>query len=143
VQKVGRVDLGSLNYTMFSVNEGNLFRTNQLTNVVKMATLNLLVDGYTPVLRVNRANKTIYSSEILTNTIDIIDNDYSTPEAFKTAMNGVYLYYELATQIETDISAYLTTDTIDVEGGGSLEFTNTYNNDVPSDIDYLIEEVKA
>lgn len=49
----------------------------------------------------------------------------------------------VASALNTDISAYLTTDTIDVEGGGSLEFTNTYSQDVPSDIDYLIEEVKA
>lgn len=130
-------DLGTLNYTMYSVDEGNLFRTNQLTNAVKMATLNLLVDGYTPVLRVNRANKTIYSSEILTNTIDIINNDYSTAEAFKTAMNGVDLQYELATYNTTNVSQYITNNVIEVEAGGYLVFENQYGQAVPSNITYL------
>ena len=70
------------------------------------------------------------------------DQSLTESEMIEKAKNLV-LYFKLLTPIETDISAYITTDTIDVEPNGTLEFTNTYSQDVPSDIDYLIEEVKA
>lgn len=41
----------------------------------------------------------------------------------------------------TDISAYLTTDTIDVEPLGTLEFLNTYNQAVPNELAYLFNAV--
>lgn len=56
--------------------------------------------------------------------------------------NDFEMLYELATPVETDISAYLTTNKITVEGGGTLTMENTYGASVPSDIDYLKEVAK-
>lgn len=55
------------------------------------------------------------------------------------------LYYELATPIETDISAYLTDDNlIEVESGGTLTFPNAngddYRIDVPSSVTFVVGE---
>ena len=143
VQKVGRVDLGSLSWF---INE-SLFITslNDIKPAPSSSTIgNILCAIYESVSWANISS--IDKSICVISTaqqVRVNDTSYTTAAAFKSAMNGVYLYYELATPVETDISAYLTRDTIDVEPNGTLEFTNTYNNDVPSDIDYLIEEVKA
>ena len=146
VQKVGRVDLGTLNWALNS-SFPNVFNCYDLTSLIKAGGLGIyakvLVTNYSIETSATVGNVDMSIAVGGTSVIYIHDNRFSTAEAFKTAMSGVYLYYELATPIETDISAYLTTDTIDVEPNGTLEFTNTYSQDVPSDIDYLIEEVKA
>jgi hypothetical protein len=53
-------------------------------------------------------------------------------------MAGVKLNYELATPIETDISALIDDNTIEVESGGSLTFENANGDDyripVPSSV---------
>lgn len=49
-----------------------------------------------------------------------------TPQAFKEAMSGVMLYYELAEEIITDITIPTElTDWLTVEAGGSITFHNT------------------
>lgn len=53
--------------------------------------------------------------------------------------NPVTVVYELATPIETDISAYLTDEYIEVEGGGTISAVNEYNYDAPTNISYLID----
>lgn len=53
--------------------------------------------------------------------------------------NPVTVVYELATPIETDISAYLTDEYIEVEGGGTISAVNEYGYDAPTNISYLID----
>lgn len=138
VQKVGRVLLKDLTFTMITVAEGNLFRAT--LNGIKSSTLNMLILNYTVVTRNTRTNKTIYCNDILSNTIDIIDNDYNSATDFVNHFSdNNYLYYELATPIETDISQYIDTDIIEVAANGSLTFNNTYEQAVPSSITYLVE----
>lgn len=82
----------------------------------------------------------------------INDLSFSDTKSFKNALQGVYLYYELAEPIVTDISE-LIGDTFqepfEVESGGSLSFKNTngdgYQIAVPSDIQYIValSEVNA
>lgn len=67
----------------------------------------------------------------------------TTIEQARAILQGKTFYYELATPVETDISEYIEDNIIEVEPNGTLTFTNTYNQAVPSEIDYLIEEVKA
>ena len=60
------------------------------------------------------------------------------------ANNPATLYYELATPVEVDISAYLTDDNlINVESGGTLTFPNSNGDDyqisVPSEETYMID----
>ena len=148
VQKVGRVDLGSLDWSYnssvgrFGATDFSTYKkpTNNNTALVGLCDKYSITSWNDLVNNNTDMNIAVLSSN---NNIIVRNTNYTSNEAFKTAMSGVYLYYELETPIETDISAYLTTDIIDVEPLGTLEFTNTYNNDVPSDIDYLIEEVKA
>ena len=60
---------------------------------------------------------------------------------FKTwlSANPITVIYVLAEPIETDISAYLTAEYIEVEGGGTVTAVNEYEYDVPTNISYLID----
>ena len=73
----------------------------------------------------------------------IFNEAYSSVNDLKASLIGTIIYYELATPIETDISSYIDDTYIDVKPNGTLTFNNTYEQDVPSEITYLIEEVKA
>ena len=71
--------------------------------------------------------------------IIIYDSAYNDADTFKTAMNGVPLRYERNTYNTTNVSQYITDNSIQVEAGGYLVFENPYGQAVPSDITYLIE----
>ena len=140
VQKVGRVDLGTLTWNYNALGEPSYFYAF-IANAVNSINVSCSLYESAVVLPTNTEDKIICITQ---NQVRIRDNELEGSIVdLNTKLNGVYLYYERATLVETDISAYLTTDTIDVEPNGTLEFTNTYSQDVPSDIDYLIEEVKA
>lgn len=53
--------------------------------------------------------------------------------------NPLVIDYALAEPIETDISAYLTDEYIEVEGGGTITAVNEYGYDVPTNISYLTD----
>lgn len=53
--------------------------------------------------------------------------------------NPLTIVYALAEPIETDISAYLTDEYIEVEGGGTVTVVNEYGLDAPTSISYLID----
>jgi hypothetical protein len=139
VQKVGRVDLGTLTYERASLNTGYRFRTaivgakDTASNVVG----NILCSIYTTLSFDNLYSQVRDKSmAISTNLLSIVNNDYSTADTFKTAMNGVYLYYELSTPIETDISDYI--DGKVVKTNGNIVFSNEYNYPVPSEFTLTI-----
>lgn len=74
------------------------------------------------------------------------DTSYTDATAFKQAMQGVILYYELATPIVTDISSLIPDDflrNIEVEAGGSITFKNSNDNSyripVPSEEEYIVK----
>ena len=144
VQKVGRVDLGSLTYFYDSANNRFTVTIDNIKNVLQTEVPNAMCCCYY-ILAFNTiiANPTrnlvigFNTSGVMT----IKNFAYTDATQFKTAMSGIYLYYELATPVETDISAYLTTDTIDVEPLGTLEFTNTYSQEVPNESSYLFNAV--
>lgn len=78
--------------------------------------------------------------------ITIRNTAYTDATAFKQAMSGVILYYELATPIVTDISTVLPDDflrNIEVEAGGSITFKNSNGDDyripVPSEEEYVVK----
>lgn len=54
---------------------------------------------------------------------------------------GLTIYYELATPVETDISDYIDDNFrfLEVHDGDVITFENEYQNDVPSEIEYLVE----
>lgn len=77
--------------------------------------------------------------------IYVNDTSYTDAAAFKQAMQGVMLYYELATPIITDISTLVDDDflrNLTVEAGGSITFKNSndsYRIPVPSEEEYVVK----
>ena len=73
------------------------------------------------------------------------DTAYTDAATFKQAMQGVILYYELATPIVTDISSLIPDDflrNLTVEAGGSITFKNSndsYRIPVPSEEEYIVK----
>lgn len=78
--------------------------------------------------------------------IQVKDTAYPDATAFKQAMQGVILYYELATPIITDISDLIPDDflrNLTVEAGGSMTFKNgngdSYRIPVPNEEEYVVK----
>lgn len=77
--------------------------------------------------------------------IQVKDTAYTDATAFKQAMSGVMLYYELANPIVTDISSLIPDDflrNIEVEAGGSVTFKNSndsYRIPVPNEEEYIVK----
>lgn len=77
--------------------------------------------------------------------ITIRNTAYTDATAFKQAMQGVILYYELANPIVTDISNLTDDDflrNIEVEAGGSITFKNSndsYHIPVPNEEEYIVK----
>ena len=77
--------------------------------------------------------------------ITIRNTAYTDATAFKQAMSGVILYYELANPIVTDISTMIPDDflrNIEVEAGGSIMFkggNDDYRIPVPIEEEYVVK----
>lgn len=77
--------------------------------------------------------------------ITIRNTAYTDATAFKQAMQGVTLYYELATPIVTDISNLIDDDflrNVEVEAMGSVTFkggNDDYRIPVPSEEEYIVK----
>ncbi len=78
----------------------------------------------------------------------VYDENYNTTDVslWKTHLAELYasgnplvIDYALATPIETDISAYLTDEYIEVEGGGTVTVVNEFGYDAPTNISYLTD----
>ena len=94
------VDLGNLNYTKYDVAQGTLFRgsISGAKTLSGVAVPNMICSMYPVTDSSRRTNKTVSQATGLA-AVDVIDNDYSDADTFKTAMSGVQLVYELATPI--------------------------------------------
>jgi hypothetical protein len=133
VQKVGRVDLGTLDYSieyndvsqpyrfLTSFAQGKIPATGRNNNVLSAPYHTAPYGTNEDLIIFIASNGNLY----------VYNQAYTTTEAFKTAMNGVYLYYELSTPIETDISDYI--DGKVVKTNGNIVFDNEYNYPVPSE----------
>ena len=110
---------------------------------------NILCSKYITVARNPNAfvDKTIVldGDSIAVSQIQVKDTAYTDATAFKQAMSGVILYYELANPIVTDISSLIPDDflrNIDVEAGGSITFkggNDDYRIPVPSEEEYIVK----
>lgn len=149
VQKVARVDLGSLNW----VYQGNNVFTTTLSpqpysNYTDGRPMinSLISNNYLKIVNYNVTYASMADKSYVAGSnyygisaFYIKDSAYTDAEAFKTAMSGVYLYYELATPVETDIIQYIDTNLIKVEPNDTIIFNNNYNQAVPSEVTYLVE----
>lgn len=103
-KKCGEVDLGTLNW--YKTDNGRMYAPNQ--SYIKKPTdaqtlANILCPAYTADTDYNVRNL-VHNNSIAIggdNAIYVYDSDYTDPAAFKTAMNGVKLVYELATPTTT------------------------------------------
>ena len=155
VQNVGRVDLGTLNWgysetaTYFYVSAPS--DSQAVVNLgieaicSKYNTVHLSVNDFKVTDKAIMVNPSNFSAN---KTLFVRDTSYTGGTALKTALDGVYLYYELAEPIETDISAYLSDDNlIEVGAGGTLTFQNQHGDDyripVPSEETYMINLQEA
>lgn len=148
VQCVSSVDLGTLDWTS---------RLSTVDNSIYVFISNDLNAN-------NRGNSGLCSQyDLVTSNIDativkkdkffyynplniaFIDKSYTDATAFKQAMQGVTLYYELANPIVTDISDLIPDDflrNIEAEAGGSVTFkggNDSYRIPVPSEEEYIVK----
>ena len=69
------------------------------------------------------------------NNINVFANEGNTPTGT--------MICQTSTTTTTDITSYFDTNCISVEENSTITFENTYNASMPSEITYLVEEVKA
>ena len=151
VQCVDSVDLGTLTFTLIN---GRFFvhTSNSFDGLIKKPSsttqcLNAICSQFTAISYAdNWADHTVtcYVTEN-EKRILFIDKSYTDAAEFKQAMQGVIMYYELATPIVTDISDIIPDDflrNIEVEAGGSVTFKNSNDNyhiPVPSEEEYVVK----
>ena len=113
ITRIGSVDLGSLSWN-YDPN-AQVFRSSVIDDIKPSASSsavgNAICDKYLTVNYTNLSNdKTlcvIWEASPVAKSVYIKDLSYSDATAFKTAMNGVMLYYELETPTETAVDLYL------------------------------------
>lgn len=150
VQCVGSVDLGTLSWR---IGDSVSFETFQLkgqklTKNYDIAP-NILCSKYPTKTQNELWGKTnvtgITTNANVDGCVHVNDTSYTDATAFKQIMQGVMLYYELATPIVTDISSLIPDDflrNIEVEAGGSVTFKNSNDNyhiPVPSEEEYIVK----
>lgn len=109
ITRIGAVDLGTLTYTLSATaGEGSRFSVsaNQISNIKPSADNSTIMNAIflygKGVSQSNTYNNVQGVSVSSTGVLNIYIEDYKnyTVDQFKTAMSGVYLYYELATPVE-------------------------------------------
>ncbi len=107
IKRIGKLDLGTLTWET-NEQETSIFFTNIPTDRRPVVnTLNMFSSMFTPVSRVGYnsiPDKRIETNFDNNSKFYIHDSAYTDATAFKTAMSGVYLYYELAEPVETPIN---------------------------------------
>ena len=156
VQCVGSVDLGTLDWELNTTSAvGNHFYAPakhlnfKYLGVFGTTIYNALCSKYRTVARSSNVfvDKTLTIDGVtVVSQIQVKDTAYPDATAFKQAMSGVMLYYELANPIVTDISTLIDNDflrNIEVEAGGSVTFKNSngdnYKIPVPSEEEYIVK----
>lgn len=152
-QCVQSVDLGTLEW--FAGESGKVnFQTSQVTGqkLTKNYTIlpNIICSKYSAKVQNAMWGHTSVTGITTNANVDgyvyVNDTSYTDATAFKQAMQGVMLYYELAAPIVTDISTLIDDDflrNIEVEAGGSITFQNSngdsYRIPVPSEEEYIVK----
>lgn len=144
VQCVGSVDLGTKNWLMYKDSDYTPFFYLTSISDIRGGTSNFLCPKYQYAKIGAIGNESgLYVLE--NTTVRVRDTAYTDAAVFKQAMQGVILYYELATPIVTDISNLIPDDflrNMEVEAGGSVTFKNgndDYRIPVPSEEEYIVK----
>lgn len=148
-QRVGVVDLGTLTwnlkedygrYTVLNWSQDgtqNIFGGNPNILCAKYS-YKRIVDTYTQGQAKGICVNNKYASALPSIYID--DCDYANLNEFTAAMQGVLLYYELATPIVTVTEVDNRFDAVDCKAGDKITFVGKpdYNLPVPNEEEYLI-----
>lgn len=132
------IAITNINWTKYSVSQGNLFRSPVLPNCgLVYDSLNVLCSAYTTKKASARTDISISCGS--DGKVDIIDNRYADAESFQAAMSGVHvqLVYELTTPITFSLSAQqLTTlqgqNVVWGAGPITLTYAEPYNVENPT-----------
>lgn len=109
ITRVGMVDLGSLTWALNDATN-HIFEAT-ITDMNPMANyqnnFNFASSMYTPSVlgKADMPNLSVRQASNNSNHIFLKNTSYTDATTFKSAMSGVYLYYELATETETDADA--------------------------------------
>ena len=130
VKRVGTVDLGTLSWTYYGDTE-KFFLSEGIANLIKPIEYNGVVANLVcSKYRTNYFNSILEegTDKIIAQTssnqlVEVKDSSYTDATAFKTAMSGVIVNYELATPTRTTIAENLTFEEVSaaIEQGGSIE----------------------
>ena len=144
VQCVNSVDLGTKNWRMYKDGDYTPFFYLNAVSDIRGGTSNFLCPKYQYVkIGVTDSASGLYVLE--NTTVRVRDTAYTDAAAFKQAMSGVILSYELADPIVTDISDIIPDDflrNLTVEAGGSITFkggNDNYRIPVPSEEEYIVK----
>lgn len=136
--RIGVVDLGTLSWGI----ENGCFVSDGIGTTIKYQASNLLCSKYithSPTYRDNLPDGQIMCT-IQRYQIAVKDSSYSTAADFKTAMSGIYLYYELATP--TDQPTIALPENIAIQKGGTLTAEYDGTSKAPSDFEFDIATSK-
>lgn len=150
VQCVDSVDLGTLPWEK---GESVSFKTHHLAGQKLTKSYGIAPNFICPRYSTKTQNESwgktsitgISATSNVGGYIYVNDTSYTDAAAFKQAMQGVILYYELANPIITDISDLIPDDflrNIEVEAGGSITFkggNDDHRIPVPSEEEYIVK----
>lgn len=128
VQKVGRIDLGEVEWSYYSERGYEGLRGKNPGNLKAVSNNGHVANIYTSVYEASTADNAYNHTKdkiISVNTsgyISIYDSSYTDADTFKKAMQGQFLYYELATPITKTI------DGNEIDQRHSMNLTNQQNN---------------
>jgi len=152
VQCVSSVDLGTLAWSyrpeqqrFYAIADSITGKFSESFGIVP----NIIVAKYDAVcfndITTKTDNMKVSAVKTINDYITIRNTAYTDATAFKQAMQGVTLYYELATPIVTDISNLIDDDflrNVEVEAMGSVTFkggNDDYRIPVPSEEEYIVK----
>lgn len=123
VKRVGTVDLGTLNWISYTGISDKYIYQAPLNDMKLNAGLTCSKLVQVKAVYASGDDYSISSHPTLTKVYARTSNYEETETAFKTAMNGVILNYELATPTRTTIAENLTFEEVSatIEQGGSIE----------------------
>lgn len=144
VQCVNSVDLGTKNWLMYKDGDYTPFFYLNGISDIRGGTPNFLCSKY-QYAKIGVTDNVTGLYVLESTIVRVRDTAYTDATAFKQAMSGVMLYYELAAPIVTDISSLIPDDflrNMEVEAGGSVTFKNSNDNyhiPVPSEEEYVVK----
>lgn len=144
VQCVNSVDLGTKNWLMYKDGDYTPFFYLNGISDIRGGTPNFLCSKY-QYAKIGVTDNVTGLYVLESTIVRVRDTAYTDATAFKQAMSGVMLYYELAAPIVTDISSLIPDDflrNMEVEAGGSVTFKNSndsYRIPVPSEEEYVVK----